>query len=267
MLTLIPTPIGNLKDISLNVIEKLKNTEIFICEDTRVTKKLLNLLNEKLSLNIEYKNKIFVSYHSHTSQDKFNEIIKYLDKDCVYLSDAGMPCVSDPGSKLIEYCINNNIQYEAYPGANAALLAYSLSGFEFKEFLFYGFLPHKKDRVAQLTKILNNNYLTILYEAPTRIKQLLQEINLLDPNRIIFIAKELTKLNQLYIKDTVSHILTKQIDFRGEWVVIISPKKNDEKTLSYNDIISLDIPPKIKAKLLSKITGENVKNIYEKLVS
>jgi len=265
MLTLIPTPIGSLKDISLNVIDRLKEAEVFICEDTRVSKRLLYLLNEKLNLNIKYEDREFIPFHSHTKNlSKLDFVLK--NKDCVYLTDAGMPCVSDPGSELVNFCIKHNIKYETLPGSNAALLAYSLSGFSQKEFLFYGFLPHKKDRLNQLNQVLNSGFVVILYEAPTRIKQLLNEIYNIDKERVVFIAKELTKINQFFIKDKIKNLVNKNINFKGEWVLVIEAKKKKINSLSYEDIISLNIPPKIKAKLLSKITGENVKLLYEKLI-
>jgi len=269
MLTLLPTPIGNIKDITFNTIEKLQNAEVFICEDTRVTKKLLNLINEKLHIKIEYKNKKFISLHSHNENNIDNSLKEdLLNKNCVYLTDAGMPCISDPGAKLVEFCIKNNIEYSSIPGSNAALLAFSLSGIEDKEFLFYGFLPHKKDRINQLQNLLNQKYSVILYESPRRIKQLLNEIEELDKNRVVFIAKELTKLNQFFLKDKISNINKLDLDYRGEWVVIILPSKGKEKkVLTINDIKNLSIPPKIKAKLLSKLLNQDSKTIYNQLIN
>ena len=140
MLTLVPTPIGNLSDISKRAIEALNEADIVFCEDTRVTKKLLSLLQIDL-------NKTFIAMHSHNENEIISKIdVSIFDKNVVYVSDAGMPGISDPGSKLIQFAQENNIKYDVIPGANALLTAFVASGFE-GEFTFFGFLPHKgKDR-------------------------------------------------------------------------------------------------------------------------
>ena len=133
MLTLVPTPIGNLSDISKRAVEALDEADIIFCEDTRVTKKLLNLLQ------ISYSNKTFYSMHSHNE----NQIISKLNTEIfnqkvVYVSDAGMPGISDPGAKLIQFCQKYNLEYDVLPGANAVLTAFVASGFE-GDFTFFGF--------------------------------------------------------------------------------------------------------------------------------
>ena len=136
-----------------------------------------------------------------------------------------MPCVSDPGAILVNFCIKNNISYDVIPGANALLTAYAMSGFNQKEFLFYGFLPHKAgNRKSPLSELMNSEYLVILYESPHRIIQLLEEINQLNPDKEVFLVKELTKLYQNSFKGKINDIVEqfKTIDTRGEWVVILS---------------------------------------------
>ena len=273
MLTFVPTPIGNMEDLSFRAIIALNDATIIFCEDTRVTKKLLNLINQKLKQNINIQ-KQFYSVHSH-NEEKYitNEFIEiYKNEKVVYVSDAGMPCVSDPGAILVQCCINNDIQYDVLPGANALLTAYAMSGFNKKEFTFYGFLPHKAiNRKVFLNDILNSPYLTILYESPHRIMQLITEINFLDENRELFLVKEITKIYQTSFKATAKEILEKfkDIDTRGEWVVIINSKDslNKGENLSIDDIQDLKLPPKQKAKLLSKMTGGNIKDIYNTLIS
>ena len=270
MLNFLPTPIGNLGDISFRTIEILKDGEIILCEDTRVTKKLLNLISQRLDLS--FPNFEFISLHSHneqsflTSQNK--EIL--LSKNCIYMSDAGMPCVSDPGSYLVDFCLNQNIDYDVIPGANAILTAYASSGFNHTTFTFFGFLPHKgKDREDKLDKVLDSEHLAILYESPHRLLKLITELNKIDPNREIFLAKELTKKYQTRYKDTVSNILhtLKQNDIKGEWVVIIKPKEQENKgIITLEDLQDLQLPPKQKAKLISKLTGQNIKEIYNTLI-
>ena len=270
MLSLVPTPIGNLNDISKRALACLSKAEVFLCEDTRVTKKLINLLNEKYSLNI--RNKEFISLREHNQKRFLTKVQKeFFLKDIAYLSDAGMPSVSDPGAELVNYCIKNNIKIEVLPGANALLLAYVYSGFIDKRFLFFGFLPHKgKEREEELLKALNSGYITILYEAPHRLLKLLKEISDIEKDRIVFIAKELSKMHEKYYraKATKLYELMQKENIKGEWVVVLEKKEKENFiSLRERDILKLDIPIKIKAKLLSKITGENTKNIYQRLIN
>jgi len=261
LLTLVPTPIGNLSDISKRAIEALNEADIVFCEDTRVTKKLLNLLQ------IDYSNKTFYSMHSHNENEIISKIdISMFDKNVVYVSDAGMPGISDPGSKLIQFAQQNNIKYDVLPGANAVLIALVASGFE-GEFTFFGFLPHKgSDREKKLKEVINHDKIAIIYESPHRIEKLLKELKKEIPKRVVFFAKELTKLHQTFIKDEVQNIELKNT--KGEWVVVIDKtQKNDILTLTYDDILVLKLHPKEKAKLLSQISTKSTKEIYNELVN
>jgi 16S rRNA (cytidine1402-2'-O)-methyltransferase len=270
MLTFVPTPIGNLQDVSFRAIEALKDAEIILCEDTRVTKKLINLINQKLNIKIDL-NKQFLSVHSHNEKEytKHDHINMYQNNKVVYVSDAGMPCVSDPGAMLVQFCITNNISYDVLPGANALLTAYAMSGFNKKEFMFYGFLPHKAiNRKNILYDILKEQYITILYESPHRIKQLLQEIYNIDTQRELFLVKELTKIHQTIFKGDIKDILEqfKTTNTKGEWVVIInSTNKKKGENITLDDIKQLSLPPKQKAKLIAKLTGKTTKEIYQQL--
>jgi 16S rRNA (cytidine1402-2'-O)-methyltransferase len=259
LLTLVPTPIGNLSDISKRAQEALFEADIVFCEDTRVTKKLLNLLQ------IDYSNKTFYSMHSHNE----SQILKKIDsnifeKNVVYVSDAGMPGVSDPGSKLIQYAQRNNIEYDVIPGANAVLTALVASGFE-GEFTFFGFLAHKGNiRDQKLKEVVHHDKIAILYESPHRIEKLLSELKNIIPDRVVFFAKELTKKHQTFIKDYVKNI--ELINTKGEWVVVIDKgSKNKTLTFDYDDIVSLNLSPKEKAKLLSQISDKSTKEIYNEL--
>jgi len=271
MLTFIPTPIGNLADISLRAIEALSKCEIILCEDTRVTKKLINLINQKLNFTIDM-NKEYYSVHSHNEQkytsDAFIDI--YKNKEVAYVSDAGMPCVSDPGAILVQCCIDNNISYDVLPGANALLTAYAMSGFNHKEFTFFGFLPHKAiNRKDPLNKIMNSPFLTIMYESTHRIEQLLKEIHSIDEEKEVFLVKELTKMYQTTYKGTIKSILEdfKSIDIRGEWVVIVDCIESSKaEQITLDDLKSLKLPPKQKAKLIAKLTGQNIKEVYNSLL-
>ncbi len=271
MLAFVPTPIGNLGDISFRTIEVLKDGELILCEDTRVSKKLVSLLSARLE--IIFPNYEYISVHSHNEKDFLTKENKLLfeTKKCIYMSDAGMPCVSDPGSLLVDFCLENEIEFDVLPGANAILTAYASSGFLNTSFTFFGFLPHKgTNRSDMLDKVMNSENLPILYESPHRLMKLIEEINEIDSNREIFVTKELTKKYQKRYKGKVSNILKdlKESVIRGEWVVII---KNIDTAIrgiiTENDLLELKIPPKQKAKILSKLTGNNVKDIYNNLIS
>ena len=273
MLTFIPTPIGNLGDVSFRTIEVLKVGDVILCEDTRVTKKLLNLISIKF--NIKFPLFTFISLHSHNEknfimQKENQELLQ--NKDCIYMSDAGMPCVSDPGSLLVDFCLENRIEFDVLPGANAILTAYASSGFTTNAttFTFFGFLPHKgNDRKDKLDRVLNSDHLAILYESPHRLLKLLEELNAKEPSRVVFLTKELTKKYQTRYKGEVSQVLdeVKKTEIKGEWVVVIENKADENKgIITLEDISELRLPPKQKAKLISKLTGQNIKDIYNDLI-
>lgn len=270
MLTLVPTPIGNLDDISSRTLKTLESAELFLCEDTRVTKRLLSLLSEKYRLTFSCEN--FQSFHHHNEQKILatfdSSILK--DKNVVYVSDAGMPCISDPGATLVDFCIKNDIEYDVLPGANAVLTAFAMSGFNYTTFTFFGFLPHKgKERTNEFIKVMQSEITPILYESPHRLLKLLEELNSYDENRTIFLVKELTKKYQKSYKATAKEIYAKfkNENIKGEWVVVIEPvQKAMGENLTLKDIEELDLAPKQKAKLLSKMSGRAVKEIYQELL-
>jgi len=270
MLAFVPTPIGNLGDISFRTIEVLKDGELILCEDTRVTKKLISLIQERLEIKFPHFD--YISLHSHNENEfltQENQLILETKK-CIYMSDAGMPCVSDPGALLVDFCLKNNIDFDVLPGANAILTAYASSGFRNTTFTFFGFLPHKgSNRSDMLDKVLHSENLAILYESPHRLLKLIEEIDSLDSNRELFVTKELTKKYQKRYKGKASEILETlhKTTIRGEWVVIIKNIENINRgTVTENDILELQLPPKQKAKILSKLTGKNIKDIYNDLI-
>lgn len=270
MVYFVPTPIGNLKDISLRAIEILSSCETIICEDTRVSKSLINLLNERFEANIYPKN--FYSFHTHNENDFFaNFNLDLFRNNVAFLSDAGMPGISDPGASLVRYLQKMGLEYEILSGSNACLLSVVASGLVQKEFIFLGFLPNTgKERSQAIQNALNLAYPAVIYESPKRIVSLMQEIAKLDESREIFLIKEATKKFEKKIKGNVREILTilNNINLNGEWCVVVDKSKfTGSEKISINDILSLDIAPKTKAKLLAKITGENSKKIYENLVN
>ncbi len=267
MLTLVPTPIGNIADISLRAMETLFRADTILCEDTRVTKKLLNLLSERY--HKERKEQRFIALHSHNESTFIHQLhVDFFDADVVYVSDAGMPGISDPGQVLVRYCLEHQIAYDVLPGANAALTAFVASGFVTTQMLFFGFLPHKgAHRKTALLQALYNGFTTVLYESPHRLHKLLQEIALEDAKRDIFVAKELSKRYQNFYRGTATDILT-TLDFRlkGEWVVVLEHAPVRHSSISEAEILALNIPKKAASKLISKITGENPKQCYERLI-
>lgn len=269
MFYFIPTPIGNLGDISQRALKTLTKCEVIFCEDSRVTKKLLALLSKEYEL--EFGDKQFYSMHSHNEQELLEKIDKEIfKKECCYLSDAGMPCISDPGIYLVNYLQKNSICYEVLSGSNAALVGAVASGMIEKEFIFLGFLPNTgSKRDAAILKLTTNNYPTIVYESPKRILSLLNEIAKIDKEREIFIIKEATKKFETKFKANAKELLeiVKELNLKGEWTVVVAPSSSaaPEHSITLKDIEELVIPPKQKAKLISKLTGENIKDIYNKL--
>jgi len=267
MLTLVPTPIGNIGDISLRAMEALSTADVILCEDTRITKKLLNILDERYGL--ERKEQRFIAIHSHNERT-FIETLEpsFFDQDVIYASDAGMPGISDPGQELVRYCQENAIEYDVLPGANAVLTAFAASGFVRTQLLFFGFLPHKgSGRSSALQQALHNGFTTVLYESPHRLGKLLEELQTEVPQRRLFFAKELTKKFQRYLHGTAAEI-KEQIggDFRGEWAVVIEAGESRQSAFGERDVLALDLPKKAAAKLISRITGENVKACYQRLI-
>lgn len=269
MITFVPTPIGNPKDITLRAIETFEKATLFLCEDTRHTKHLLKLLEERF--NLCYPDAIFYSFNAHNGQERLDTLGRSLvEEEVVYVSDAGMPVISDPGQLLVDYLQKEKIPYDVLPGASAVTTAYAASGFEEGAFLFYAFLPHKgKERTTALLEIMQYQTNTVLYESPHRLAKLLHEIEEIDANRELFLAKELSKKYQNYYRGNVREVqeILSGSTIRGEWVVIIKGTTNIEKTLGFSELLTLDLPPKPKAKLLAQLSDISVKEWYNRLIS
>ncbi len=270
MLSFLPTPIGNLEDITYRTIKLLKICEVVLCEDTRVTKRLITLLNDKLVCHIDINQKQFISMHSHNEQyilDNLDD--EFFEKDIVYMSDAGTPCISDPGAMLVKYCQKHHIKYQVLPGASASIVAVAACGFDIERFLFVGFLPHKHTaRKVQLQTILDDGFVSVLYESPKRVVDLLEIIHSLNPTVEIFVAKELSKLHEQFFVGKADEVLEilKKTSIKGEWIVVIDgAAKSTGEPITIDDISSLSLPPKQKAKLLAKLTSRPIKDIYDNL--
>ncbi len=221
-LYLVATPIGNLDDITLRAINVLKEVDIIAAEDTRHTLKLLNHLDISKKL---------ISYHRHNEETRKEDLIKYLEegKNIAVVSDAGTPAISDPGEEIVKEAIKNNIEIIPIPGACALINALIVSGFNTKEFSFIGFLPlNNKLRKEKMDEIIKEKKTLILYEAPHKLKNTLEELNEIIPDRNIVLAKELTKIHEKILRGTPGELLKKCENIKGEFVIIIEGNNNEK---------------------------------------
>lgn len=218
-LFVVATPIGNLKDISLRAIETLKLVDLIACEDTRVTKRLLD----------EYKiDTHTISYHQHSKVGKIEFIISKLKegKDVALVSDAGTPGISDPGGLLVKAAHEQGIKVETIPGPSAVIAALSISGLPTDKFNFLGFLPHKKGRETFIKNLIDVKVTTVFYESVHRIEKALAQMQELGLDREIIVARELTKKFETVYRGSPKEILDQLGDdeVKGEFVVIVPQK-------------------------------------------
>ncbi|CAA6807253.1 MAG: rRNA small subunit methyltransferase I [uncultured Sulfurovum sp.] len=273
MLTFIPTPIGNPQDITIRALRTFEKVTLFLCEDTRETKRLLRILEERFDFTYPSDEVEFLSFHEHNGTERLKEIASRLEQEEVaYVSDAGMPVISDPGQLLVAYCQENEIPYDVLPGGTAVTTAYAASGFKEGEFTFCAFLPQKgSQRTSALIAMMNSTTNVVLYEAPHRIEKLISEIVNIDEEREVFFSKELSKKFQNYYRGSAKSILEQfensSINSKGEWVVVIAGKKEKANALYVDDLLVLDLQPKVKAKLLAKLTDKSVKEWYAELIA
>ncbi|MCB2314246.1 16S rRNA (cytidine(1402)-2'-O)-methyltransferase [Clostridium tagluense] len=223
-LYLVPTPIGNLKDITLRALEVLQNVDIIAAEDTRQSLKLLNHFNIKKTL---------ISYHQHNEQGKSGNLIDQIKegKNIAIISDAGTPGISDPGSVIVQKCIEQNIKFEVLPGATAITTALVYSGLDTTKFTFRGFLPREnKERKPIIDDLLNRSETLIFYEAPHRLLSTLEFLYENIGNRKISMCRELTKLYEEIIRLTLEQAIVyyKEKAPRGEYVLVIEGKSQED---------------------------------------
>ncbi len=244
-LYLVATPIGNLEDITLRAIKILEQVDIIAAEDTRQTLKLLNHL--KIS-------KTLISYHRHNEEIKTKELINKLieGKNIALVSDAGTPVISDPGDEIVKEAIKNKIKVTPIPGACALITALIASGIDAKEFTFIGFLPqNKKNRKEKLEQIKNADNTLILYEAPHKLLQTLEDIKPNIDQRKVVLARELTKIHEEFKTGTIEELQKDIINPKGEYVIIV---EKNEKTQN-----------QIKIENLNKLTIEEHYKYYEEM--
>ena len=221
-LYIVPTPIGNLDDITIRAIETLKNSDLILSEDTRHAKKLLS--HYKISTKVK-------SYHLNNEHKKVDEYVELMlqDQTISLITDAGTPCISDPGFLLVREAIKKGIQITCLPGPTALIPAIVLSGLPSDAFIFEGFLPRKKGRKTKLKEISNNTSTTIIYESPYRIIKTLSDLlEFLGSDRKISVSREISKIYEETFRGTVSDALVHFSDkkIKGEFVICINKEKD-----------------------------------------
>lgn len=274
---LVATPIGNLSDISMRAIETLKNVDIIACEDTRNTIRLLNHFEIKGHLT---------SYHEYNKIDKAYELCEKVKEgnNIAFVSDAGMPAISDPGYELVDIAYKEGLEVTVVPGASAVVSALAISGISSRRFAFEGFLPADKNEKKEiLTELSQESRTLILYEAPHRLIKTLKELFEYMGDRNIAIVREITKLHEEVLRGKLADIIadyeSEKIAIRGEYVLVIEGKslleKREERQKSFEEIsirehyekyIAEGMDKKEAMKAVAKDRGIQKRDVYKELL-
>ncbi|WP_286146564.1 16S rRNA (cytidine(1402)-2'-O)-methyltransferase [Ileibacterium valens] len=262
-LYLVPTPIGNMQEISPRVLETLKNADVIACEDTRNSGILLK--------NLEIK-KPLIAHHEFNQDASIPGILALLEqnKKVAIISDAGYPLISDPGNRLVQEVIEQDYPVISMSGANAALNALVASGLETSRYLFYGFLDSKSSkRKKQLEELKMLPYTLVFYEAPHRISDMLEDGLEVLGNRKICLARELTKKHEEFIRGSISEVLEVCEELKGEMVVVIEGAKKEDLKSSMEEAMNLmkeqianGKKPRAAAKAVSEMTKIGRNELY-----
>ena len=259
-LYLVSTPLGNLKDITLRAIEILQVSDFILCEDTRVSKNLMDKYQIKTKL---------ISNHKFNEKKNVSKIIEILKSGKIIslISDAGTPSISDPGSILVNKCVDNGIKIFPIPGPSAVSASVSISGFSDK-FLFYGFFPEKKQQlVNELKKLSKYENTLVFFVSPKKINKVIPEIKKNFSGRKIVLCREITKIYEEYIRKNVDELELFEIVPKGELTVVISENKiikNISKKLSESDKNMIKkMVNKFSTREITDLISEN-KNISKK---
>ena len=247
-LYIVSTPIGNLGDITLRALQILKNSDFILCEDTRHSLKLLN--------NFNIKNKL-IPYHKFNEKKSLNKIIQYLNEGKILslITDAGTPVLSDPGNMIINECIKNDLKIFTVPGPSAVSAAVSLSGFGDK-FLFYGFLPKTENELIKSLKSLDiSGYSLVFFVPAIKVNFYIKHFKKYFSDRSIFIAREMTKKHETYIRQSIEKITPFKTQLKGELTIVIS--KKIKKKLLTTDYV------KIEKQVIKYLKSYTVKDIVE----
>jgi 16S rRNA (cytidine1402-2'-O)-methyltransferase len=266
----IGTPIGNLDDITIRQLDTLKAVDFICAEDTRVTLKLLNRFEIKKQL---------ISFHEHSSKSDAQRIIDRLlaGESCGIVTDAGMPCISDPGEVLVKLCAENNIVIKVVPGPSAVVSAVAVSGLSTRRFTFEGFLPvSKKERSERFEMLRGETAVMVFYEAPHKLKTTLSDLaEFFGGDRRISLCRELTKIHEEVIRLTLTEAVAyySENEPKGEFVLVLEgakEKSGGEITLGQameqvNKLISMGEKPTDACKAVAKETGFRKSELYAKL--
>ncbi|NLT95141.1 MAG: 16S rRNA (cytidine(1402)-2'-O)-methyltransferase [Clostridia bacterium] len=268
-LFLCATPIGNLKDITLRVLETLKEVDLIACEDTRQTRKLLN------HFSIE---KPVTSYFEHNKKYKGEKIIETLlaGKNVALVSDAGMPGVSDPGQELIQDCLKAGIEFTVLPGPVAAITGLVLSGLSTQRFAFEGFIPRtKKEKKAFFQRLISEERTLVFYEAPHRLLETLEVMEEVLGNRQMAACRELTKKFEEIMRGSIGEVYQffKDKGIKGEFTLVVegAPPKKEEKGLEWalnrvEELKGQGLTAKEAVKVAAKESGIGKRELYEKVM-
>ena len=269
-LSVVATPIGNFSDFSPRGIETLQNADAIACEDTRVSAKLLGKFGIKKPL---------LSYYKPKEQEKSAKIIELLleGKNVALISDAGMPCISDPGYILVKKCYESGIVVETVPGCNAAVSAVAISGIDAARFVFEGFLPvEKKERTERLNEIKGLSHAIVFYEAPHKLKQTLSDLaEFLGGERNAALCRELTKIHEETLRGTLGELIRYygENEPRGEFVIVVEGKENKREKLSLSEAVKIarelvekGEKPNAACKEAAEISGISKREIYGALL-
>ena len=234
VLYLVPTPIGNYEDMTFRSVETLKNVDYIFCEDTRVTKVLLSHFNISTPLK---------NYHIFNEDVASDDIINLLKEghSIALVSDAGLPCISDPGYLVASVAIKEGIKVISLPGASASLTALIASGLPCDKFYFNGFLNSRQNqRIKELNSLKDKKETLIIYEAPHRIHETLKDMYDVLGNRRIVIARELTKHYEEYTRGTLEEVQAEELNLKGEMVLIVEGASIESNVLELNSLSILD---------------------------
>ena len=253
---LISTPIGNLGDISFRAIEILKNSDFILCEDTRVSKKLLDKFEIKTKL---------ISNHKFNETKNLPKVIDLLKNNKVIslISDAGTPSISDPGAVLVRECLKENIDIIPIPGPSAVTAAMSISGFD-EKYLFYGFFPEKEKIInEELSKLSELSFCVVFFVSPKKINKIIPYLKKHFKNRKILICREISKFYEEFIRVDLKDLDKFKSEPKGELTIVISEQKKDKKnmqTLSESDkLIIKNMIDKLSTKEITDIISRNSK--------
>lgn len=268
-LYIVPTPIGNIKDITLRALDILNEVDLVYAEDTRVTKILFSHYNIKTQL---------YSYHMFNEADVSEQIITKLNQglNIAMVSDAGMPGISDPGYLIISKAIKEDIEVTVLPGPTAYITAVVGSGMPINRTLFYGFLEHKKSaKLKELEALVDNKETLIFYESPKRLDETIKLMAEVFGNRKVVIARELTKKYEEYIRSTLDELSKQDLNLKGEITIILEGAKIDGLALKLNELdilnhynyyIDLGFSDKDAMKEVAKDRGISKSVVYKKIL-